>query len=39
MENTCIACGVVMPEGRQICPNCEQGHTPQKEKEDTQNWR
>ena len=23
MENTCICCGVVIPEGRMVCPNCE----------------
>lgn len=23
MENTCICCGVEIPEGRQICPACE----------------
>ena len=32
MDNTCIACGAVIPEGRQICPNCEHGHVPKKEK-------
>lgn len=21
--NTCVACGVEIPEGRQVCPNCE----------------
>jgi hypothetical protein len=24
-ENTCIGCGCVIPEGRQVCPNCEKG--------------
>ena len=23
MENRCIVCGEIIPEGRQICPNCE----------------
>lgn len=23
MNNTCVCCGVVIPEGRQVCPNCE----------------
>ena len=23
MENRCVICGVVIPEGRQVCPNCE----------------
>jgi len=22
-ENLCICCGEIIPEGRQICPNCE----------------
>lgn len=21
--NTCVCCGEVIPEGRQVCPNCE----------------
>ena len=24
MENTCICCGEIIPEGRQVCWNCEQ---------------
>ena len=23
MNNTCICCGTIVPEGRQICPQCE----------------
>jgi predicted nucleic acid-binding Zn ribbon protein len=23
MEERCIVCGAIIPEGRQICPNCE----------------
>lgn len=23
MDNKCICCGVSVPEGRQVCPNCE----------------
>jgi RNA polymerase subunit RPABC4/transcription elongation factor Spt4 len=23
MDNTCVCCGAVIPEGRQVCPNCE----------------
>ena len=23
MNNTCVCCGAVIPEGRQVCPNCE----------------
>ena len=23
MDNTCIFCGEIMPEGRMVCPNCE----------------
>lgn len=24
-HETCVACGDVIPEGRQVCPNCEGG--------------
>lgn len=24
-NNRCIACGAIIPEGRQVCPNCEKG--------------
>ena len=24
MDNTCVCCGVIIPEGRQVCLNCEQ---------------
>lgn len=27
-ENSCICCGRVIPEGRQVCPSCEQGVCP-----------
>ena len=23
MENSCVCCGAVVPEGRMLCPNCE----------------
>lgn len=23
MDDTCICCGAIIPEGRQICPQCE----------------
>lgn len=23
--DTCICCGDIIPEGRQVCPNCEKG--------------
>ena len=23
MENRCVCCGEIIPEGRMICPNCE----------------
>lgn len=23
MNNTCICCGAIIPEGRQVCPICE----------------
>ena len=24
MENTCVCCGEIIPEGRQVCPSCEE---------------
>ena len=23
MENKCVTCGEIIPEGRQVCPKCE----------------
>ena len=23
MDNTCVCCGAVIPEGRMVCPQCE----------------
>lgn len=23
MENKCVVCGAIIPEGRQVCPNCQ----------------
>lgn len=23
MDNRCVICGAIIPEGRQVCPNCE----------------
>lgn len=23
MNNTCVSCGAIIPEGRLMCPNCE----------------
>ena len=31
MENRCVVCGAIIPEGRQICPACEAGKQPVKE--------
>ena len=28
MENRCVICGTVIPEGRQVCPGCEDGKNP-----------
>ena len=25
MNNTCVCCGEIIPEGRQVCPCCENG--------------
>lgn len=43
MENTCICCGAIVPEGRMVCPICERGGAPRKENpmnenERTGNW-
>ena len=27
MDNTCVCCGVIIPEGQQVCPNCKSGMT------------
>lgn len=29
-DNTCVMCGAVIPEGRQVCPDCEAGRWPVK---------
>lgn len=26
-ENRCVCCGEIVPEGRMVCPNCENGVT------------
>ena len=28
MVDRCVMCGEIIPEGRQICPLCEKGKTP-----------
>ena len=28
MENRCAVCGEIIPEGRQVCPNCMEGFVP-----------
>lgn len=33
-ENRCVVCGAIIPEGRQVCPNCEAGDIPEPEKDD-----
>lgn len=25
MDNRCVCCGEIIPEGRMVCPNCERG--------------
>ena len=25
MEDRCVCCGEIIPEGRQVCPKCERG--------------
>jgi len=34
-ENCCVICGAIIPEGRQVCPNCEAGKEPKKEDDDS----
>ena len=31
MEDRCIACGEIIPEGRQVCPICQEGAQMNKE--------
>ena len=31
MENRCVCCGDIIPEGRQVCWNCEHNSTQAKE--------
>ena len=26
MDNRCVCCGAIIPEGRQVCPKCEKGN-------------
>ena len=33
MDNRCVVCGAIIPEGRQVCPNCEQGQKAEKKNE------
>ena len=33
MDNKCICCGKFIPEGRQVCPNCEKGKTDNEQRE------
>ena len=33
MENRCVCCGEIIPEGRQVCPECEKGHGPEPKQE------
>lgn len=47
MDNTCICCGAIIPEGRMVCPACEAGQTPkrpdtrkhEKTKKKVKRWR
>ena len=36
MENRCIICGAIIPEGRLVCPNCEAGQKPEWKKDDNE---
>lgn len=26
MDNRCVVCSAIIPEGRYVCPNCEKGY-------------
>ena len=28
MDNRCVMCGAIIPEGKQVCLNCENKYTP-----------
>lgn len=30
MDNTCVCCGEIIPEGRQVCPNCANRRKPRR---------
>ena len=34
MENRCVCCGAIIPEGRMVCPMCEMSA----DEGDAQNW-
>ena len=34
MENRCVCCGAIIPEGRMVCPICEMAA----DERDAQNW-
>lgn len=36
MDMVCVCCGAYVPEGRMVCPECENGRTPQKSKAEEQ---
>lgn len=40
-DNRCVACGRIIPEGRQICPLCEagDGRPARKEKRNKNLWQ
>lgn len=31
MDNTCVCCGAIIPEGRMVCPNCSANSKQRKE--------
>ena len=33
-ENRCVVCGAIIPEGKQVCPNCEAGNVPNQEQDE-----
>lgn len=35
VDNTCVCCGEIIPEGRQVCPRCEKVPSGKKMKGET----
>lgn len=38
-DNTCVCCGEIIPEGRQVCPSCESGKVKTKSELTPRQWK